>query len=479
MKKIFLLLLSIIFSLSLFNITLATDSTYFYVDENGELVESGDFLADQNVTLIEDEDDYESLYAGETPEDYQEEYKKGFEEQQETLTELSDEYPISKLIITDIKSDIRTEYTYSYDYSYNPIYYAVQYQLATIKAEDGTETNAIILLSSNLYADKNIKPLKIGDTIYANMQYCDKNTEEGSQIYNLLNHGLSDDIIALVYLSEEDIQAGLATQDRLLGIILLTILTVLLLLLYSGKHGGKLLIPLFVAIDLLFVVLVPEIALGKNIILLAILISLELIILIATLKHGWSKKTVVTILSSLIIMTLITFLGMFFANTNRLNGNGLISEKDYSLLYNPYYVGSIIKTTINMTHLYLAIILILSSTISATVSSRIVDLVEKYAGTKDMTNNIIEESKLIIGDYPIIISIIFFIMHLPKYMIMTYNNTGFIQVINSDMLATDVSLLLLTLISAIIASPITAIIGNLLMGEVEIKQIAESSKKNK
>lgn len=460
MKKNISIILGVILILSAFNITLATDitsgedTTYLYTNESGELVETNDYQYDEDATEIENIEDYYDLLYGNTTN--QEELKANFEEQAIQLTNIqSTDANAEKLVITEILSDIKSEYIFDYSYY---VYYLLKYQNVKVRNVDGYETSAVIILSYDISDNNNINPLKQGDTIYGYMQYVTSEDES----YNIVNHGLTDSEIALVSITE---------HDRSLGTILLLVLTTLLLLLYAGKSGAKLLIPLFVAFDLIFIVLVPEIELGKNILIISTLMALELIILIATLKSGWSKKTLVSIISSIIVVALVTMLGAFFANTNTITGKGLISETNYSQATNAYYINQVIKTQVNTTSIYYAAIIIITAVVAATISSKITELSEKYAGTNNMINNIIEEGKQIIKEYPMIIAIIYMVMAIPKYMTLTFDHISLAQLINSEQLITDLSLLLITIISSVIILPITAIISNILMGNVEIKQI--------
>lgn len=455
MKKFNLLFLTMVLIISIFNISFATeaedDSMYLYTNESGELVQSDEFEYG-DAELITDSSEYEDIYNNSS---HQEEMKEAFEAQKAEFLVKNEEdsSDTTKIVITEILSDLRTEYTTDYYY-----YYIVKYQNVKFKTEDGIETTGVIILSYDVADNKSIKPVKAGDTIYAYVENVSSNSEE----YNMIQHGLTDERIALISIIE---------QDRSLGVILLTVLTLLLLVLYAGKNGTKLLIPIFVAIDLLFIVLVPEIQIGKSVLILSILIALELIILITVLKNGLSRKTAVAILSSITVVVIVSVLGIFFASTNNITGRGIISEENYDLQTNVYYIDQIIKTKIDTQMLYISMIIIITATISATIASKLTELSEKYAGSNNMVDNIIEEAKQTISEYPMIIAIIFLVMALPKYMAILYNGTLFNELINSEILITDLSMLLITLISAVIISPIHAIVSNLLMGDVEIKQI--------
>lgn len=458
MKKNFFIAIVVI-TLCFFNIAFATDANdnyFYYENESGELVKSGEYELNNDSVLIEDLEDYNDLLDSEDQyESQQNELKEAFEAQKKELAKITEAEKDKKLVITKILSDIKTEYTTDYYYTY-----IMKYQLVNVKNEDGKETAGVAILAYDVADNQNIKPLKAGDTVYGYIEYASSEDEA----YNMVNHGLKDSEIAFVSVS---------SQDRSLGVILLTIFTILLLLLYAGKNGAKILIPVFVAIDLLFIVLIPELEIGKNLIWLTTLIALELIILITVLKNGLNRKTFVSIISSIIVVTLISVLAYLFATSNNLIGKGIIDEENYDLLTNVYYIDSIFKSTIDTANIFIAMLILITSIITATISSKLVEFSEKYAGTKDMINSIIEESKTVISEYPMIISGIFLVMYIPQFMVMAYNHTSFVNIINSESLVTHLALLLLSIISGLIISPITAIISNLLMGDVELKRIEE------
>ena len=270
---------------------------------------------------------------------------------------------------------------------------------------------------------------------------------------------------------------SISNQDRSLGVVLLIAFTLLLLALYAGKGGTKLLIPILIALDLLFVVLVPELEMGRNMIFISSATALELIVLICVLRNGWSRKTFVAIISSIIVVVLVATLGVLFGNSNGFSGKGLLTEENYDLLSNVYYIDSVLKSTINTFDIYVAMIILISSVITALIASKITDLSEKYAGTEGMVNSIIEESKQMIAEYPLMLAIIFMALFVPNVLIYKLNHISFETMINSESVVTMLSLGLLTIMSALIIAPITAIVSHLWMGKVEIKQIGENENK--
>ena len=457
MKKFISILISILLVTLCFSISFATDDDgqILYIDDSGDLVESEDNTSGDEPVLINNEDDYEDLVTSSENSSAQEELKKDFENQQKELSKYTSAKKDEKFVITKVISDIKTQYTSDYYYTY-----IIKYQIVNIKPSGDKETPAVVILAYDVADNKSIKSLKAGDTAYGYIEY----VSSTDSTYNMVDHGLTDTEIAYISIS---------SQDRTLGIVLLSAFTILLLILYAGKKGAKLLIPIFVAIDLLFIVLVPQVEIGSSLLVLASLAALELIVLITILKNGWSKKTIVAIISSIIVVVLIATLGILFGNANRFTGKGIVTEENYDLVSNVYYIDSLFKSKIGTYDLYLSIIILITAVISASIASKITDLSEKYAGSEGMINSIIEEAKLTIAEYPMIIAILFLVLYLPNYMITAYNHPVFETLINAESFTIYLTLGLLAIISSLIVSPITAIISYLFMGKVEVKQISE------
>lgn len=470
MKK-FVVLVSIILAMSLFSFCVATesdataqvdtttgaDTTYYYNNDSGELVESNEYDLDEDAVLLDSEEDLGDLYDGQESadeEETQEELMKAFLEQKEEIASVKDEETDKKFVVTKVLSDIKTQYV-----SESYYVYIIKYQLLNIRVEDD-EIPAVAILSYDISDNKNLKPLQVGDTLYG---YVERVSKEDST-YGMINHGLKDSEIAYVSVS---------SQDRTLGIILLAIFTILLVGLYTGKKGLKLLIPAFVALDMLFIVFVPELEIGRNVLAISSAIALELMILITVLKNGWSRKTVVALLSSIVVVVLIATFAGVFGNANGFTGKGFISEERYDLSSNVYYIDSLLKSTISVFDLYISVIVVISSIVVSLIASNVADIVEKYAGTEGMVNSIIEEAKGIVAEYPLILAGIFMVVYLPEFMLMKFNHETFETIINSEVLVTNFTIGAMVIISSLIIAPITAIVGYLFMGKVEVKQIEE------
>ena len=459
MKQVKLIVSILLTFVTLSSLAFATseDPMYIYTNESGEIITSNENQYD-DATLITDPDDLNNLYDDTT--NNQDALKEAFENQKSEISKIveASEENNEELIITKVLSDIKSEYTTDGYY-----YYIIKYQLANVKNSEGTELPSIVILTYDVSDNQNITPLKQGDKVYGYLQTA--SSEDST--YNLVQHGLKAEQIAYVSITE---------RDRSLGIILLIALSIILMILYAGTSGTKALIPIFTALDLLFIVLVPEVEIGRKILLLAIITALELIIIITVLKNGASRKTIVAIITSIIIVTLISVFAYFFANTNAISGKGLVSEEHYDLSSNVYYLDQLFKENVNTKELYISIIIIISAVISACISSRLTEYSAKYAGSKDIINNIISEGKTVISEYPLIITIIFLALCLPKIMTIVYSHIPLNQILNSETIITNASILLFAIISALITLPIHAIISNLLMCDVEVKQISADNK---
>ena len=437
---------------------LATGSEYFYLNESGELVPFEDMEGLDNATLVEDEDEYYDMlndYSN-TESVNQEEQKAYFDEQLTYMLELQEQEDYEKMTVTRIVSDLKTEY---YTDSYYGGVLAIVYQTAMIRDTEGVEYPTVIMYSVDMLDNEDVTPLKVGDSFYGYKDVIDSSDAN----YNMVNHGLEADNIAFVYIAE---------QDRSLGVCFLLALTLILLLLYAGKNGAKALISLFVIFDLLFFVFVPFIESGISALVLAILFALEFIVLICVLKNGWSKKTLCAIIASTIVVTLVSFFAWFFVYTNRIESGRVFSGRGTN---NPYYVQYMFNETVDAQFFYVALLILISSVVTAVIASKLADLIERYSGSKDMVNNIIDESKTIVGEYPLVITIIFAAMALPKFMTSVFDQMSLVDSLNSETIVAYLSMAFFTIIACMIVPPVIAFVGKVLMGNVEVKQINDKN----
>lgn len=468
MKKFLTILLSTLMLTSLFTVSFATeedDSMYLYTNESGELVSSDDYGDD--ATLIDNLDDYYNSFAN-TEKQEQEALKEAFETQAKSLSEFQESSSENnqKLIITKILSDIKNYYVAEESYYYDSYYYIVKYQEVMLKnPADGTETQSIVILSYDISDNKNIKPLKAGDTVYGYVEYVTSEDE----MYNFVDHSLTDERIGIASVTE---------VDRSLVLIILAIITLVFLFIYAHKLGSNVIVPVVLLIDTLFVVLARILALNISTLLVAILIALSLIIVISFLKNKLNRKAAISICSSILVTFAITLLAFFVINSAGITGKGIISEESYDLDTNVYFLDNLFKSQINVGEIIVSMIMIVSAVITSAISSKLTDICEKYAGSKTMVTNIIVEAKLQINEYPLIIAGIILILSVPNFMLLTQKGIPFNQIINSESTVINLLILLLAMISSLIIMPITAIVANILMGNDEIKQI-ESKKESK
>lgn len=469
MKKFLAIFLSIMMLTSLFAVSLATeedDSMYLYTNESGELVSSDDYGDD--AVPIEDYDDFYNDYYSTLEEQDQETLKVAFENQSKSLTtfeEASEEDNV-KLIVTEVLSDVKDYYIEEASYYYDSYYYIVKYQEVVIRnTEDGTETESIVILSYDVTDNKNVKPLKAGDTFYGYIEYATSEDE----MYSFVEHSLTSDQIGIASITE---------KDRTLPIILLTIVVLVLLFIYAHKLGSNVIVPAVLLIDTLFVVLARTLSANISVLLIASVISISLILVISLLKNRLNRKAAIAICSSILVTFAITIFALIIMNAAGITGRGIISEESYDLESNVYYLDNLFKSKVNLTELIVSMIMIISAIITSAISSKLTDICEKYAGSKAMVNNILDEAKLQINEYPLIITGIILTLGLPQFMILIEKGIPFNQVINSETTITTLLTLLITLISSLIIVPITAVVANILMGNVEIKQI-ESKKESK
>lgn len=93
-----------------------------------------------------------------------------------------------------------------------------------------------------------------------------------------------------------------------------------LTLLISGRKGIFSLLSMAFTFLIIFTVIVPQIALGKNPVLIAVLASLLIVPVTFYLSHGINKKTFIAVTATTISLLITGLLSMLFVNLTKLTG---------------------------------------------------------------------------------------------------------------------------------------------------------------
>jgi uncharacterized membrane protein len=114
------------------------------------------------------------------------------------------------------------------------------------------------------------------------------------------------------------------------GLVLLTIIFVALTLIVARLKGLMSILSMVFTFGVVFVYILPQLSLGKNPMLVAVLASVIIIPISFYMAHGVSQKTTVAVVSSLLSLGITAGLSLLFIRLGRLTG--LASEEAGMLL---------------------------------------------------------------------------------------------------------------------------------------------------
>lgn len=234
-----------------------------------------------------------------------------------------------------------------------------------------------------------------------------------------------------------------AAVDRSGYVITLSIITIFILLVSLGKSGLKVLAPLALLADLAILVFAPSILAGKSILWLAIITSILYIFVTAVLKNGLKSKIIPAILTSILVTLVLTVLLAVFGNIANLCGI-------------TYEITSMIEVfpngTIDFYILYLSSFILMSAITTIDVACEEIKIYEEN-GNKNAKKMLKEYTA---NKIPAVIGILL-VMIIPKYIYIFMSKYGFAEIINSEMLLTDIIRILFLTIAITITKEVSEI----------------------
>jgi uncharacterized membrane protein len=231
-------------------------------------------------------------------------------------------------------------------------------------------------------------------------------------------------------------------------------------ILIGGWQGLTSLLGMVVSFGVIFMFILPQIALGKDPVGVVVIGSLAIIPATFLLSHGVNKKTGIAILGTLISLVITGFFAHFFVNTAKLTGFAS-EEAGFLQVYNP--------GLINMKGLLLAGIIIglLGVLDDITISQAAIVAELKATDTKLAIGDLYKKAMRIGKDH--IASMINTLVlvytgaALPLLLLFINNPHSFLEVINYEIIADEVVRTLVGSIGLMLAVPITTIIACILV----------------
>lgn len=249
--------------------------------------------------------------------------------------------------------------------------------------------------------------------------------------------------------------------ERFPTMLIFTIVILLVVAIFLGKHSIKLLIPALLIFDILFVVVGPLILEGFNLWALLIFTVLLTTIAICVLKLGANIKSVIATLSTVIISVATIFIHAIIDSL--LNFSGLTSE---SFLMSggvtPNVIANEVVTIFNFHSLSIAITIIMAFALVALVACKTAEKYEENKAKLNAGEIINEDVKSYIADMSFVAVVTILATALPKYMMLLVKSYTTEFIVHSEMLLIEFVRVLIVLLAMVLTVPMTTLISKFL-----------------
>ena len=409
MKKYFVLLLSILM-LCAGQVIFATDTKEYIEYSSGEKDDGSIYL-----------DSYEDYLKALGNVDEQEVYKEQYLSDLANAVlnyDLTERPDVVKARVLNVEG--KKEY-YSYD-SYGLS--KISYQPVNVQVLEGKhkgETYDIsYILTADSYENLKIKELKANQKINVVI------SESGDESY--------------AYATTVD-----SAVNRVPLTVTLIIIAVLLIIVYLGKQGLKIIPQMMLLADMVMLVLVPELFAGRSLLWLTIVTSILYIIVESVIKVGLNSKTVAAIFSTIVVTLALTVVLVGVSNIANFSG---ITYEVLNML------ESFPKGTIDFYMLYISSFILLCMIVTSNISCM---AISTNGDKKVIKENIAEKLPLFIG--------ILFVSIIPKYLYLFISKYTYDEIINSEMLLTEVYKIIFLIIAMVVTVQITEYAKKLFVDE--------------
>lgn len=340
-------------------------------------------------------------------------------------------------------------------YGYYQYLYKSLYQTLKIEILEGSEKGKVVedvnyILTGDTYGNLELPKVTEGMTIHVSLQLDDDGnvyTDENGSIY--------------AYSSSID-----SPVSRWGYILTLIIITAVLVGIYLGKPGLKMLVPILLIVDLIVLFMVPALFDGTNVMLLLGFIILMSTITICVLKLGLNSKTFVAILVSLVMSFMLVLLVYGFDSLAYMSG---ITYEATSFVESilPRVVDSEVVPVIDLHALNVATITLIAFFMFVPIVCETINVYEENKNKKKAYSLTVDKMKEHISDKLVTIVPILLALSIPKFIILLANKCSLREIVNSEILGSDIVRILFVVIAMVVASPLTAIAGKLLIDDEE------------
>lgn len=405
-------LVSFIFVISLFVSNNVNATTNQYIEfESGE--------NDDDAIYLETYEDYLNALKGvDEQELYKEEYL--YMKEQNIKNYDSIETPqIVEAIVLEVEPTKEEYYMSDYEIT-KTVYQPIKIQV--MEGEHKNETfETYYILSIDTNENINVRPIKQNDRINVVLY------EENGQSF--------------AYLTTID-----SSVKRINISIIMLIITILILFVCLGNKAFKVLPHLILLADILLIIFVPEMIIGRSIIWVSIVTILAYVIIDSAIKVGINAKMFASILTTISVL-LVTTIGLIIFN-NLTNMSGIIYEATSIIDIFP-------KGTIDFYNLNLALYMLMATIVISDVSCKTVKANE--AEKEEVKEYIASKIPTVAG--------ILLIAIMPKYLYLLISKYTIDELLNSEILTNEIVRILFLIIAMVVTMQVGVIVKKLFVEE--------------
>ena len=409
MKK-FLLSFIVVITLFVFNNVNATTNQYIEF-ESGE--------NDDNAIYLETYEDYLNALKGvDEQELYKEEYL--YMKEQNIKNYDSIEVPeILEAIVLEVEPTKEEYYMSDYEIS------KTVYQPIKIQIMEGEHKNEIFetyyILNIDINENIKVKPIKQNDRINVVLY-----EEEGE---------------TFAYLTTID-----SSVKRINKSIIMLIITIAIVFICLGNKAFKAIPHLILLADLILIIFVPEMIIGRSIIWMSIVTILAYVIVDSAIKVGVNAKMFASILTTISVL-LVTTVGLIIFN-NLTNMSGIICEATSIIDIFP-------KGTIDFYNLNLALYMLMATIVISDIACKTIKTnIDKQEEIKEYITNKIPT-----------VSGILLVSAMPKYLYLSISKYTIDELLNSEILTNEIVRILFLIIAMTVTMQVGEIVKKLFVEE--------------
>lgn len=386
---------------------------------------------------LEDYDQYKELLGSVN---YQEEYKQDYNKMVADDINNYNNAVRDKVYRAEVLEALDVEVEYGM-HPYYQYYYKSSYQPLKVRILDdgeykGKEFEFAYVLTCDTYGNVQLRTVQKGDVVNVTI-YSD---EGGNAACNIASYD--------------------APRERWQAVLVLIIIAVLFAMIYTGKHCAKLLVPAVLVIDLLFFVFMPSLIEGASIIFMTSIILILSTIVICVLKLGIKSETFVAMFSTLLICALLLLLVYCFDAVAGLCG--ITYDASYIMEYvMPVLVDGEVESVVNFHNLSVGITVLIIYFGVVTMCVETAKLYANKAKSKNKMEEIADEMKEPLAEKMLLVFGILIVPLVSKLLLLTLNKCSMIELVNSEVLATEVARIAFALIGMSLAVPITTMLSRL------------------